>query len=210
MENWKETYMAVLKELLACEDARRKANESTAATFDEFWSSVGRSDWMFWLAARLIDRKVLVRAACACARTTLKFVKPGEDRPRIAIETAEKWTVGQATIEDVSAAAAAASAYAAAASYAADVASSAAAFAAASYAADVASSAAAFASSAAAFAAASYAADVASSAAAFAAAAAAFAADAARDKTKAEIIVIIIREIPASLIWGEIQKRSAK
>lgn len=48
-----------------------------------------------------VDRHLVVRAACACARTALQHVPDGEDRPRIAIETAEAWCRGEATSEQV-------------------------------------------------------------------------------------------------------------
>jgi hypothetical protein len=46
--------------------------------------------------------------ACDCARTTLPFVPVGEDRPRLAIETTERWMIGAAAAEEVRADAAAA------------------------------------------------------------------------------------------------------
>jgi hypothetical protein len=87
-----------------------------------------------------VDRKVVAFAACQCAREALQFVPAGEERPRVAIETAEAWTRGEATIDEVRASADAA-AYTA---YAADAASAAAytAAAAAAAAADAASAAA--------------------------------------------------------------------
>jgi hypothetical protein len=112
------------------------------------WDACERGDWLLWYAAWTgVDRRLVVRAACACARTALRYVPEGEDRPLRAIETAEAWTRGEATIEDVrrTAAAAAAYAYASAdaAAYAAVYAAYAAAFAAfaasAAYAADAAS-----------------------------------------------------------------------
>jgi hypothetical protein len=109
---------------------------------------------MLWFAAKNADRKIVILAACACARTALKYVPEGEARPRIAIETAEAWARGEATLGQVSAAAHAA--HAAYAAYAADAAAYAAAYAA--YAADAAAYAA-YAADAAAYAA--YAADAA-------------------------------------------------
>jgi hypothetical protein len=47
----------------------------------------------------------VVRAACDCARTALRYVPGGEDRPRLAIETAEAWCRGEATEQEVCAAA---------------------------------------------------------------------------------------------------------
>ena len=84
------------------------------------WEECEKGDWLLWFAAKVgIDRKVIVRTACACAREALRFVPDGEIRPKTAIETAERWCNGEATIEQVrnasSAAAAAADAYAAAA-----------------------------------------------------------------------------------------------
>ena len=136
----------------------------TQETPREAWDTCERPDWMIWLAVRRgIDRKVLVRIACDCARTALRFVPEGEDRPRLAIETTERWLIGEATIEEVRAARGAA--YAAA--YAADAADAAyAAYAAYADAAD----AAAYAAYAAAYAAAADAAAYAAYAAAYAAA----------------------------------------
>jgi hypothetical protein len=96
------------------------------------WTECPRGDWLLWLAAKAgIDRKQLVMAACATAREALQFVPAGENRPRIAIETAEAWCRGEATIEQVREARlnayAAAAAAADAAAYAADAADAAAA-----------------------------------------------------------------------------------
>ena len=147
----------------ACEDAVAWVGDRdiTAA-----WAECDRADWMLWLAGRVVARKTVVLAACACARTALRYVLAGEDRPRVAIETAERWARGEATIAEVRSAAAAAAAYAAddaayAAAYAAD---------AAAYAADAAAYAAADAAAAAAAYAADYAAYAAAAAAAYAAA----------------------------------------
>jgi hypothetical protein len=53
---------------------------------------------MIWLATKAgVDRKALVLVACGCARLSLVHVPSGEDRPRIAIETAERWARGDMT-----------------------------------------------------------------------------------------------------------------
>ena len=75
--------------------------------------------WMTWLAAVLmrrghLRREVLVLCACEYARTALRYVPAGETRPLAAIETAEAWARGEATRDEVRAAADAAyAAYAA-------------------------------------------------------------------------------------------------
>jgi hypothetical protein len=156
----------LLRDLHACGDARDWA--VPYATLEEAWAVCPRGDWMLWLAGRMgVDRKLLVLAACACARLTLLRVSAGETRPLIAIETAERWARGEdgVTLEEVRNAYAAAAAYAAAdaaAAAAAAAAYAAVAYAAVAYAADAA-----------------YAAYAAADAAAAAAAAAAYAADAA-------------------------------
>lgn len=72
------------------------------------WAECPRGDWLLWLAARAgVDRKLVVRAACDCARTALHLVQPSEDRPRLAIEAAEDWCEGAASVEEVRDAAAA-------------------------------------------------------------------------------------------------------
>ena len=116
------------------------------------WRECPRADWMLWAAGKLkADRRLLVTIAYHIARKVLHLVPAGEDRPRIAIETTERWVRGEATIEEVRAArqdawdayayaataAAEAAAYAAyaAAAYAAYAAADAYAYAAAAYAA---------------------------------------------------------------------------
>ena len=213
-----------IRRMGACQDGlvwARKQRSLRAA-----WHACENPAWLFWYAGRKAktetDRKRIVLAACACARTALKFVKPGEDRPRKCIETTEAWCAGKATLEEVrvarsdayaayAAAAAAADAAAAAYAYAADAADAAAADAAyAAYAADAADAADAAADAAAAAAAAAdaadadAAADAADAAAAAAAdadaadadAAAAAAAEKARASARAEMCDLIRKAIP--------------
>ena len=71
------------------------------------WKTCARPGWMLWLIGRastsndLALRKRLVLCACECARTSLRFVRSGEERPLKAIETAERWARGEASIEEV-------------------------------------------------------------------------------------------------------------
>jgi len=109
--------------LNACDDSREWARGKTLAVA---WRTCHRADWMLWLASRAeVPRQALVLAACACARTSLQYVKQGEERPLRAIEAAEDWARGGlTTLEQVRTAAYAAyaatyDAYAADAAYAA-------------------------------------------------------------------------------------------
>ena len=117
-----------LKSLRACSEAvawfEQQPNITTA------WNTCARGDWMLWLLGNFNcepdsnSRRKLVLCACQCARLALKHIKAGEDRPRIAIETAEQWArrEGGVTLDVVKSARAAARAAADAAAYAAAVA----------------------------------------------------------------------------------------
>jgi len=103
-----------LAQLDACSDAvawARRYDSLKAA-----WAACERADWMLWLAGKVCgDRgsdghRKLVLATCSCARTALRYVPEGEYRPRVAIETAERWARGEATDDELSAANAAAEA----------------------------------------------------------------------------------------------------
>ena len=125
-----------LNALEPCPEAMEYA--LTHKTLASAWAKCERAEWMLWLIGKTMncdaERKTLVLVACGCARTALKYVPSDEKRPLAAIEIAERWAKGDATVtlemvRDASAAAKAASyaayasdaayAYAAAASYAA-------------------------------------------------------------------------------------------
>jgi len=95
---------ALLK-LDACADAVKWAKDFD--TPDAAWRACRRGDWMLWLAGTMAGkpgskrRKTLVLAACGCARLVRKHILKREDRPRLAIETAERWTRGEATLLEV-------------------------------------------------------------------------------------------------------------
>jgi len=188
--------MKLLKKLHACSDAIEWA--SNYDSLQAAWAACERADWMLWLLAKMRDtpgwppRHAVVRLACQCARTVLAHVLDGEERPRAAIEAAERWADIPSEQNRIAAAFAADAAAAAAAAFAAADAAAAAA--------------AAFAAFAAAFAAADTDDDAADAAAADtdddaadAAAAAAFAADAAAAdaatrKSHLSLLAKIIRE----------------
>src|SRR5947208_617208 len=86
----------LLSRLCACEDAIAWVEDRTA---EAAWNECPCGDWLLWVAARVgVDRKLVVRAACACARLALPHVPAGEGRPLRAIEAAEAWCEGRATI----------------------------------------------------------------------------------------------------------------
>src|SRR3989304_5262120 len=121
-----------LKQYNPCADALAWARTQPSAAVA--WRDCTRGDWMLWLVGQLsgppesASRKALVLTACACARLALPHVPASEERPRIAIETAEQWAGGRngGMLENVKRAAA----YAAYAAYAAADAAASAAYAA--------------------------------------------------------------------------------
>ena len=94
-EHWSKK----LEKLGACEDAVDWASQ--VSSLGEAWDSCERADWLLWLVARTSRRELVTLAACACARTVLHLVPEGEERPRLAIETAEAWTRCEATTDEV-------------------------------------------------------------------------------------------------------------
>jgi hypothetical protein len=125
----------ITQSLGACDEWDKWHAKHAKLTLRQTWEANPRADWLLWYAERIgVDRKLLVRAACACARTALKHVPSGELRPLRAIDTAERWCDELATIDEVrdaaDAAYAAAYAYDAAYTYASAYASASAAYAA--------------------------------------------------------------------------------
>ena len=97
-------FQRYLKSIGACAEACLWCGERTA---EQAWLECERADWLLWWAGRAgIDRKLLVRTACQCARRALRFVPDGESCALRAIEAAEAWCDGQASIDEVRAAAA--------------------------------------------------------------------------------------------------------
>ena len=100
----------LLGRLGACDDAHDWAKFlPTGTTFEQAWYRCKRGDWMLWAVAVMdVDQRLVVFSACGCARLALPYVAAGETRPLAAIETAEAWCRGEATVEQVKQASAAA------------------------------------------------------------------------------------------------------
>ena len=93
-------------------------------TYEQFWETCPKGEWLlYWIVKeKSTDHKLIVHAACQCARLALPYCKDKQQRPLKAIETTEKWCRGEATLEEVKQAENAAwnarsSAYAAAAAF---------------------------------------------------------------------------------------------
>ena len=101
-------FISDLRTLGACSEAVTWAQDFP--TLQAVWDACDRADWMLWLAQRVDGeiRPATRLAMCACARTALRYVPDGEDRPRLVIEAAERCALGEATVEEMAAAWAAA------------------------------------------------------------------------------------------------------
>jgi hypothetical protein len=98
--------LPVLRAWYVCIDAREWVEARPDRTLAELWAECPRGDWMLHLAARAgVDRRHVVLAACDVSALALAHVPAGEERPRRAIEVARRWARGEATAEEVRAAA---------------------------------------------------------------------------------------------------------
>ena len=74
-----------------------------SATYEQFWETCPKGEWLLhWIAKEgNTEHKLIVHAACQCARLTLPYRKDKQQRPLKCIETTEKWCRGEATLEEV-------------------------------------------------------------------------------------------------------------
>jgi hypothetical protein len=100
----------LLIKLKACKEARDWAD---GKTWPELFETCHRGDWLLWLFAKTNpnDLRKLTGAKAHCANTVRHFMK--DDRSKLALDVAIKFSEGSATREELDhAAAAAAAAYA--------------------------------------------------------------------------------------------------
>ena len=91
-----QSFASLLRNIRASKEAQQWVGKKSLRTV---YRTCERPDLLLWLAGKLgIGRRVLVLIACECARLALVHVPMGEDRPRIAIETAETWALGDPAV----------------------------------------------------------------------------------------------------------------
>lgn len=107
--------IALLSDYQPCPEALVWARKY-GIDYDRAWHECEQGNWLLWIASNLgVDRKKIVLAAGDCARLALTSVPEGEDRPRLAIEAAEKWVREEISFEELSGAYLAATLFASAA-----------------------------------------------------------------------------------------------
>ena len=83
---------AGLREMADWAEARPVRMGGQGRTCRDLWDAAPQGDWLLHYAQRAgAPRPALVRAAAACVRPALRFVRGGEVRPLRAIEAAEAW-----------------------------------------------------------------------------------------------------------------------
>lgn len=103
-----------LREIRACDEAKEWA---TGKSFEEVWTTCDRGDWMLWLAKKMQDKegwgdlRNLTMAKVKCASLVTHLMK--DERSLNALAVAERFANGEATKDELDAAA-----YAAYAAYA--------------------------------------------------------------------------------------------
>ena len=102
-----QPHLRLLDKLGACAEAQAFAH--TVPDLETAWNTVDRSDWMFWLLRRLKydDAKVYRLYACWCVRNTpladgrKVWDLLTDPRSRAAVEVAERYAVGEATLAEL-------------------------------------------------------------------------------------------------------------
>jgi hypothetical protein len=86
-------FMIDLRKMNACSEAVAWYESYDWADEEAAWLACQRPDWLLWLAGRSprVTKFMIVRAACGIARSVLHLTREDEDRPRLAIEAAERW-----------------------------------------------------------------------------------------------------------------------
>ena len=95
------TFLETLKDLGACSDGYKWAEENKINSMAEAWDKLQRPDWMLWLLNKQsiteTQRKALVLWACDCAEDALTIFEekyPDDKRPRECIEATRGFIAG--------------------------------------------------------------------------------------------------------------------
>ena len=105
VNNVNKSEMRFLREHRACTEAVDWLKANKIKSLSEAWEKCERSDWMLWLMAEygIKDDRNYRLFACWCVRQVWHLLK--DERSKKAVEVAEKYACGEATKEELSAAA---------------------------------------------------------------------------------------------------------
>ena len=86
-----------LKEMSACNEAIGWVGDRTP---EQAWNECERGDWMLWIAQKKdVDLRKLTLAKARCSKLAIHLMK--DERSRKAVEVAERFGLGLATIEEL-------------------------------------------------------------------------------------------------------------
>lgn len=87
----REQAIEVLEKFSACTESLEWFMRSRCEP-KQAWNQCSNPDWLIWLAETLrIDSHKITLVACECAKAVLHLIPEDEERPRLALELAEKW-----------------------------------------------------------------------------------------------------------------------
>lgn len=94
----RERAIILLKKLDACQDSSNWFEYSEFEP-EQAWNQCPNPYWLAWLSRELkVDQHKILSAACECAKAVIHLISEEEQRPRQALELADRWLAG----EDVS------------------------------------------------------------------------------------------------------------
>jgi hypothetical protein len=102
-------YQSKLADMHACSDAIEWLEEQRFPTLQDAWDACERGDWMLWLIGRTTNHndeaqlRKLTLAKARCAKLVIHLMK--DERSRNAVEVAERFGLGEATRQELDAAA---------------------------------------------------------------------------------------------------------
>ncbi len=111
MKTFKELLLRLPDGSIACRKAREWAEDKT---IEQVVETCERGEWLLWLAQKVdVPLQVLTLAKARCAKTVIHLMK--DERSINAVNTAEKFGLGECTLKELKEVIAAAAAVAAAA-----------------------------------------------------------------------------------------------
>lgn len=96
----------LLRSLSACDPALTWLAAGHYPTFADAWNACPKHDWLLWVIGHTMSHRKIVALACDLAEPSLAYTS--DPRPAACIAVVRRWVRGEATLEEVRAARAAA------------------------------------------------------------------------------------------------------
>jgi hypothetical protein len=97
----KQELLQLMRKRNSCTGSFQFVSDHLSDDLGQVWFDIPRGDWLIRLAVIIgLDNKKIVAIASACVRTALPYLQEGEIRPLHALQTAEAWCRGEASIAE--------------------------------------------------------------------------------------------------------------